>query len=114
MSWALLFPPTCLGCGLLLRRTAPAALPLCLECTAEHQPLPPDATLGVLLAVGERDAALRELEAGIPALHGRLASADILNSQSSLAFGSVPDIQTRLNLESKQEKRDMTASEVRH
>ena len=44
MSWTLLFPPTCLGCGLLLRRAAPPSLPLCLHCTAEHEPLPPDAT----------------------------------------------------------------------
>ena len=52
-------------------------------------------------------------KAGIPALHGRLTSADILNSQSSLAFGSVPDIQTRQNLETKEEKRGLAASEVR-
>lgn len=39
----LLFPPVCAGCGLLLRRDAPLTLPLCLRCTAEHQPLPPDA-----------------------------------------------------------------------
>ena len=54
-----------------------------------------------------------ENKAGVPALHGRLTSADILNSQSSLAFGSVPDIQTRQNLESKQESRGIAASEVR-
>ncbi|MEM9460967.1 MAG: phosphoribosyltransferase family protein [Myxococcota bacterium] len=43
MLRSLLFPPVCLGCGLLLRSGAPATLPLCLRCTAEHQPLPPDA-----------------------------------------------------------------------
>lgn len=37
----LLFPPVCLGCGLLLRSGAPASLPLCLRCEAEHLPLPP-------------------------------------------------------------------------
>ncbi|MCH9688202.1 MAG: ComF family protein [Deltaproteobacteria bacterium] len=39
----LLFPPVCLGCGLLLRAQAPAALPLCAWCTPEHLPLPPEA-----------------------------------------------------------------------
>lgn len=42
---SLLFPPVCLGCGLLLRRGASTTLPLCLDCTAEHEPLPPDRTV---------------------------------------------------------------------
>ncbi|MCA9708544.1 MAG: ComF family protein [Myxococcales bacterium] len=43
MLRSLLFPDVCLGCGLLLRPQAPATLPLCLRCTAEHEPLPPGA-----------------------------------------------------------------------
>jgi len=39
----LLFPPVCLGCGLLLRAKAPVHLPLCLSCGLEHEPLPPEA-----------------------------------------------------------------------
>lgn len=42
MLLRLLFPPVCLGCGLLLRSGAPAALPLCLRCELEHVPLPPE------------------------------------------------------------------------
>ncbi|MEM7151200.1 MAG: ComF family protein [Myxococcota bacterium] len=39
----LLFPPVCLGCGLLLRPDAPPQLPLCRRCGLEHEPLPPTA-----------------------------------------------------------------------
>jgi len=44
MLATLLFPPVCLGCGLLLRAGAPAALPLCRACVADHLPLPAEAT----------------------------------------------------------------------
>lgn len=43
MLLSLLFPPICPGCGLLLRRSASPALPLCLRCEPEHVPLPPHA-----------------------------------------------------------------------
>ncbi len=39
----LLFPPVCLGCGLLLRPQAPPTLPLCLTCAPQHVPLAPGA-----------------------------------------------------------------------
>jgi ComF family protein len=45
MLLALVFPPVCPGCGLLLRPAVPPTLPLCLRCAREHVVLPPDATL---------------------------------------------------------------------
>jgi ComF family protein len=43
MLLSLLFPPVCLGCGVLLRRGAPPTLPLCRGCAREHVGLPPAA-----------------------------------------------------------------------
>lgn len=43
MLLSLLFPPVCLGCGVLLRREASPTLPLCRGCAREHVPLPPAA-----------------------------------------------------------------------
>lgn len=40
MLLSLLFPPVCLGCGVLLRREASPTLPLCRGCAREHVPLP--------------------------------------------------------------------------
>ncbi|MCX4243217.1 ComF family protein [Paraliomyxa miuraensis] len=37
---SLLFPPVCLGCGVLLRRGADPHLPLCQRCALEHVGLP--------------------------------------------------------------------------
>ena len=45
MLLSLLFPPVCLGCGLLLRREASPTLPLCRGCAREHVTLPPDAVV---------------------------------------------------------------------
>ena len=38
----LLFPPLCLGCGVLLGPSIGAIVPLCRMCRAEHVPLPAD------------------------------------------------------------------------
>lgn len=45
MLLSLLFPPVCLGCGVLLRREASPTLPLCRGCAREHVPLPPAAVV---------------------------------------------------------------------
>lgn len=42
VPWPLLFPPVCVGCGLLLRPDAPASVPLCRHCELDHVPLPPE------------------------------------------------------------------------
>lgn len=64
----MLFPPTCLGCGLLLRAHAPDDLPLCRRCALDHIPLPPWA----------------RHQDGIGALHGY--GGPLLSALSKLKF----------------------------